>query len=302
MSDGRLERWEALVYELPAAAADESIGRLSDLGRGAALEPAGRGRTRVRLYLRTTTPPGAALDAARAVLADCDPRPAEPRLETVEDGRWVERYQASLRPFDLGAGFRVYPAGRIDPAEAPSGAPSVAGRQPLLLVPGRAFGTGEHPTTRLCTAALERRVERGSRWIDLGCGSGILTLVALRCGAAGVLALDLDPEAVEVARESLAANGVAPAGGAVELRAGTAADVDSAGWDGVAANIHAPIFLDEAPRIARLLRPGGLLVASGFPADQAGEVEAALERAGLGIEERATEPPWAALVARRAEG
>ena len=93
----------------------------------------------------------------------------------------------------------------MDPGVA---APEPAGKLNIRLVPGRAFGTGEHPTTRLCRRVLEQRVRRGRRWLDLGGGSGILTTVSLLLGASEVVCADTDPEAVSVAREVLEANGL----------------------------------------------------------------------------------------------
>src|SRR5213075_275452 len=81
-------------------------------------------------------------------------------------------------------------------------------REPIVLVPGMAFGTGEHETTRLCAAALERLVVPGSRWLDVGTGTGILAIVAARCGATKVVAVDNDPEAAHVALEVVRRNGL----------------------------------------------------------------------------------------------
>jgi ribosomal protein L11 methyltransferase len=210
------------------------------------------------------------------------------RLERVADGRWVERYQASLRPYPLGRRFTIDPGGG-DTQRAEGD------RQLLRLVPGRAFGTGEHPTTRLCAAALEVRVDDGSRWIDLGCGSGILALVASRSGAARVLALDTDPEALTVAREVLAANG---GPGVIEIRRGSTEAASGECWGGIVANIDAAFFLGRAAELAALLDPGGHLLASGFLEAQRPEVERALVRSRFEILEWRCCGEWALLAAR----
>jgi ribosomal protein L11 methyltransferase len=229
------------------------------------------------------------LDAARAALPSwgLDLAACGGRVDAVEDLHWVERYQAGLQPFPLGERFLVIPDGsdRIEP-----------GRVSIVLVPGRAFGTGEHPTTRLCAAALERWVEPGSRWLDLGCGSSILAVVAAHCGAGHVLARDDDPEAIEVAREVLAANALTSRVG-VEI--GSAHGLRGAGLDGVVANIAARYFLDHGREAAAALREGGVLAASGFLGEDAAEIARALARAGLTTLEEDESEGWGLLVARR---
>jgi ribosomal protein L11 methyltransferase len=208
-------------------------------------------------------------------------------VESVADGRWAERWQEGLRPFPLGERFEVHPAGRVEGA--------AQGRLPVLLVPGRAFGTGEHPTTRLAAAALERHVRPGSRWLDLGTGTGLLALLAVRLGAGTVVARDTDPDAVEVAQETLEANGA----GEVTLALGSMETLAQAGFDGVAANIVAPFFLEHAAGVASLLAEGGVLLATGLLDEETPEVAASLERAGLRVETTEADGPWRLLVARR---
>lgn len=289
---GRARGWRVVRMEVPVALADEVTGRLAPWILGAEHEAAGPASTRIRLFLRSS--PGAAevrgvvrraLEAFGLDAGDCGLR-----VERIADGRWVERYQAALRPIALGARFTVLPAG--------AGAPA-AGREAILLTPGRAFGTGEHATTQLCAEQLERRVQTGSRWVDLGCGTGILSIVAARSGAREVLALDNDPEAIDVASDVLAANGL---GGGVRLEVGSIERAEGGGWSGIVANIHAPFFLERGAALHDALQPGGLLVASGFSGEQADEVAAALERAALHAVERRTSGPWVVWVGRRARG
>jgi ribosomal protein L11 methyltransferase len=173
-----------------------------------------------------------------------------------------------------------------------------------------AFGTGLHSTTRLCLAALEDTAVAGARVLDVGTGSGILAVAAARQGAAEVLALDMDPQAVEVAEENVARNDVS---GVVRVLQGTvrAGGVQVAGTEGadalprspydlVLANILAPVIIGMAEGLARSLVPGGVLVSSGILRRQADEVEAALAAAGVSTEARPAEGDWIALVGRRA--
>jgi ribosomal protein L11 methyltransferase len=168
-------------------------------------------------------------------------------------------------------------------------------RTPILLVPGRAFGTGEHGTTRLAVEALERHVTAASAWLDLGTGTGLLAVVARLLGAGRVVARDNDADAVEVAREVLEANGEAT----IDLALGSMEDLTLASFDGIAANIIAPFFVGHAGEVAALLRPGGVLLATGLLEEEALPVGHALEKAGLTLEGKESAPPWILLVARR---
>jgi ribosomal protein L11 methyltransferase len=216
-----------------------------------------------------------------------DPVAPRVRLRQVGDGRWAERYQAGLRPFALGRRFLIDPAASgADPGD----------RVGIHLVPGGAFGTGEHPTTRLCVLALERFVRPGTRWADIGCGSGLLAVVARHCGAADVLALDVDPEAVRIAREVVWLNGLA---GAVRVERGTHDALDRGAWDGVVANIGASYFVESAAELAARLREGGKLIASGFYEDRRTEARDALIRAGLTEVGESAYEGWSATVFRR---
>lgn len=282
--------WTVLLLELPAEIADEVAGVLASGALGAALEEGRAGSSRIRVFLRDRQETDQALARAAEALAvfDLDPATCGLRAERVEDGNWVERYRSSLRPIPLGSGFVVVPSGQtVPPGE----------RFEILLDPGRAFGTGEHSTTQLCVAELERLVRPGSRWLDLGCGTGILSIVARRSGAASVLALDLDEDAVAVANEVLRANDLA---GQVEVLRGSI-EKGGPGWSGVVANIHAPFFLERAAEIAARLEPGGTLIASGFLVRDLPEIAASCGRAGLREVGRNGSAPWAVWVGRKGE-
>ena len=147
--------WWALRLDIPAALEDALVGALAGWARGFEVRPGAGARCGLDVYLRSQQSGERARSIAWQVLqeAGVDPAGCACTLDPVEDGRWVERYQASLQPVPIGRRFTVHPAGRIGVDD---------GREPLLLVPGRAFGTGEHATTQLCVEQLERRVEAGS--------------------------------------------------------------------------------------------------------------------------------------------
>jgi ribosomal protein L11 methyltransferase len=140
-------------------------------------------------------------------------------------------------------------------------------------VEGSAFGSGTHPTTRSCLEILATLAPLdGLRVLDLGSGSGILGLAALRLGAASALCVDLNPEAVESARRAGAENGLAIR---LSHRVGTASDVAGTEFDLVVANIGGALLVDEAACIAPLARPGGRLLLSGLLRECAADLEAA---------------------------
>lgn len=285
-----IPRWTVLRVEVPTALEDEVAQALGEASLGAELAPSRPGRTLVSVYFSGVAGDAAALARAGAVLErlGLDSEASAPSVSPLDDGRWVERYQESLRPLPIGRRFVVVPGD--DRALPPH-------RVPIRIVPGMAFGTGEHPTTQLCGAALERRVAPGSRWLDIGTGSGVLAILAGLCGAAEVFGVDVDPAAVAVARENVGVNGV---GSSLVIEEGSIERRGSRVFDGIVANIALTFFLSRAVDLASALRPGGVLIASGFVEDDLAEIEAALTGAGFRVTARAKEPPWASLEAETA--
>ncbi|MCL5959001.1 MAG: 50S ribosomal protein L11 methyltransferase [Chloroflexi bacterium] len=182
----------------------------------------------------------------------------------------------------------------------------------LQLDPGMAFGTGLHPTTRLCLQLLEEMLKSDSCVLDLGTGSGILAIAAAKLGAKEILALDIDPVAVDVARANVALNLVSDV---VQVHQGTSGDPTSgrmahqdgtgsgqrqlAGFDLVVANISANTIISLSPALAGALRPGGSLIASGIIEDRLAQVLDALNEARLDLVEVRRETDWVALHLRR---
>lgn len=286
-----MTRWAALELEIPAGLEDDLVGWLGGASLGAESLPGPGERSVLRVYFASEEAAVAARERLRERLAGeaSGPRAVSARVVPVADAMWAERYAASLGPFAVGRRFVVVP-GALPPHPG--------GREPIRIVPGAAFGTGEHPTTRLAIEALERRVVPGDRWLDVGTGTGILAIVAVRCGAGSVAACDTDPTAVEVARETLAANGLA---GAVALRAGPASLFAGSGFDGVVANLGARELCEEAAHLAAALRPGGLLLATGFLETQRKGVERELAARGLRPARRSEAGDWALVEAERTE-
>ena len=169
----------------------------------------------------------------------------------------------------------------------------------VRLDPGMAFGTGVHPTTRMCLQVLDDLVENGMRVADVGCGSGILSIAAVKLGASTALALDVDPLAVKVARENVGANGVSKV---VEVAEGTLrhdTTQPSPDYDLIVANITINPIVELAPHIVNSLGSGGLAVLSGLLRDQGPTVESTFESLGASLASRATIDDWLTLVFRK---
>ena len=235
--------------------------------------------------LRALAPSGAGAGAAVAPVADED---------------WVSLSQQGLEPIRAGR-FLVHT--RAHAGAAPEGAVA------LQIEAGRAFGTGHHETTAGCLLALEGLKRGGASFAnvaDVGTGTGLLAFAALRLWpAARAIASDIDPVAVEVARDNAAANGVAlgRARGRLELVAAAGLDHPRlrarAPYDLVLANILAGPLVELAPSLAAALATGGRLVLAGLLSHQAPAVAAAYRRRGLGLERRLERGEWPTLVMRK---
>lgn len=225
------------------------------------------------------------------------------QYKTIQEEDWSQAWKANFRPIPVGERLMIVPAWLDVPLH---------GRIPIRIDPGMAFGTGTHPTTQLCMEFLEKYVPRlGSEngagsMIDLGCGSGILAIAALKLGLKDALGVDTDANVIPIARQNAALNGI-EAG--LELGAGSLAEILSGAFGMkrapiVAANILAPVItrlLDEG--LAELVEAGGLLILSGILEEQlemdGKGVLPALPRHDLLLEERRQSGDWAALAVRR---
>jgi ribosomal protein L11 methyltransferase len=188
-------------------------------------------------------------------------------IEPLQDQVWERAWLEHFRPMRFGRRLWVIPGGQT--------ADLADGDVAVELDPGLAFGTGTHATTALCLDWLDSRDLAGRRVIDVGCGSGILAIAALKLGAAGAVAIDHDPQALLATRENAARNGVADR---LTILGADAPPPEPA--DVVVANILAGTLIELAPQIVAMVRPGGLLALSGILAEQASDVGAAYVRPG----------------------
>lgn len=235
-------------------------------------------------------------DAARAALAAAlgdrllDLSPAD-----VDDGDWARRSQAALTAIRAG---RIVVAPPWDvpaaPADASAHQSAASGEDIVIIIePSMGFGTGHHATTRLCLSLLQSVDLDGLRVIDVGTGSGVLALAALRLGAAGVVAVDHDPDALQNARENLARNGAV---GAIEIVEGDLASLAGRRAAVVVANLTGAVLQRHAAALRALVIDGGTLIVSGFSPDDVAGVTAAL---GVPVADVRRDGEWAAARLQR---
>ena len=216
------------------------------------------------------------------------------RQETIHEEDWAEGWKAYYHPLRVGRRLVIKPSWQSWP---PAEDPGAATPEDLIieLDPQMAFGTGTHATTQLCLEALERYVTPGAIVADIGAGSGILSIAAALLGAGSVVAWELDPVGVQVARANCAHNGVAAR---CTVHAGDALAALEGQFNLIVANVHTQFLLQLVPRLAEHLRPGGQAILSGTTETSLPGLTAALAQAGLALVEQHTREEWAVAVAR----
>ncbi len=216
-----------------------------------------------RVFFQTADARNAALAALGAAVPW---RAASARAIDVPDERWAERSQAALTAIRVGRVI-VTPPWDTDAAARLAGGVRAEGHAPVVLVvePSMGFGTGHHESTRLCLEALQSIELAGRTVLDLGTGSGVLAVAAARLGCRAALAIDADPDAVAAATDTVARNG---AGDRVEARLADLASAALPPADVVVANLTGALLRREAARISACAGPDGLLVVSGFTAEE----------------------------------
>jgi ribosomal protein L11 methyltransferase len=215
----------------------------------------------------------------------------ELRTRIVHEEDWAEAWKAYFPVLRVGRRLVIRPTWR----RHRRGPDDVV----LALDPGMAFGTGLHPTTRLCLAALEGLADRGdvegARVLDVGCGSGILAIATVKLGATDAYGVDTDPIAIESTLANARRNRLTRR---IQARVGSLPS-EQPPFDVVLANLIAGVLVPLAPALRDELHPGGTLLASGIFIDREAEVASAFEAADLAIRERSAEGEWVALTAVR---
>jgi len=228
--------------------------------------------------------------AQQAIAATFDVAPVD-----VSDEDWARRSQENLQPVTVGA--ITITASPQPPAPSPDAqSPSPQSASPLAIVihPSMGFGTGHHATTRLCLAALQTMDLDGREVLDVGTGSGVLAIAAVRLGAARALGIDYDADAIQSARENLVVN---PAARNVSFETIDLAAAPLPASDVVTANLTGAMLVRAAPMLLAAVRTGGVLILSGILADERDEVAAAYPRAPI-IWER-DEDGWVGLAVKK---
>ncbi|HEY6477867.1 MAG TPA: 50S ribosomal protein L11 methyltransferase [Polyangia bacterium] len=293
-----MSTWIEIVVELPREAAEvmaDAVGELTEgveIRDGETIIRAGAGRAVIvaQCAPKAEAEVLAEIEAAAARMKEAGVAvdPLSVRRREAHEDEWRDVWKQYFRATRVGRTFLIRPSWDLKPASP--------GDRVIDLDPGRAFGTGGHATTRLVIALAEELAERPvARFLDLGCGSGILSIAAVRIWPdARGLAVDVDPESVATSVENLALNEVT----AVETRTGSL-DAVAGTFDLVLANIEAGVLTALAPDFPAHIAAGGTVILSGVLADQADGVLGAFAAAGLALEARRDEDEWAALRLRR---
>jgi len=213
-----------------------------------------------------------------------------------DDSEWKDKWKENFKPFRIADNIIIKPTWEEIPADA--------GEDDIILEidPGSAFGTGTHETTKLCLLSLKDYITPGTEILDAGCGSGILAISALLCGAKSAFCLDIDPAAVNAAIENAKINNIS-SGKIKVFKANILEDGDiitknhKGLFDIAVANILADVIVLLASHIGRYIKDNGLFISSGILAEKAGEVEEALLKNDFQIVSKNTLGEWVSFIA-----
>ena len=260
------------------------------------LEQKLQGLSQIKLYLEDTDTAGLArleklLEALRPKFGGLD-MAVQPLAQT----DWEESWKDNYPPQPVGQRLVVLPYWRSQE--------DTQGRLPVILDPGLTFGTGAHPSTQMVMEFMESLLQPGMRCLDLGSGSGILSIAALRLGAGKAVGVDIDPKAEGIARENSAYNGF----GDPEFTAVTGnvltdtqlmESLRGSRWDMVLVNIVADVIIGLAPVLPRFLEADSILICSGILDTRLEDVKKALQEAGLTVTRVSAKEDWRSITAQR---
>ena len=231
-----------------------------------------RTRSLIHVYLEPEVNPAEALAFLQERLSASGIE-NELSTRTVHEADWANNWKQYFKPLPIGEKLLILPTWEQDENKD--------GRSVLHIDPGMAFGTGGHDTTRLVLETLEHTVRPGDKFLDIGCGSGILSIAALLFGAESAFGVDIDPLAVKTARENGTLNGMEPP--RYEIVEGDLADKVKGQYEVVAANIVADAIIALSPAVPAFLKEGGTYVVSVIIDVREPEVVASLDRCGFAV-------------------
>ena len=215
--------------------------------------------------------------------------------ENVRSEDWENNWKQYYKPFAVGRRLLVRPS--WESAENPEG------RRVLVIDPASSFGTGGHATTRLCMEALDGMELRGAAVLDMGCGSGILSIISLLLGADSAFAVDIDPNAVDIAYQNAGMNDVdiskyTVKAGDIITNTELQNEIAKNEYDVVVANIVADVIIALAPKAREYMKKGGVFITSGIIEDRVDDVKTALEKCGFEINSIKQRKDWVSIVCK----
>lgn len=218
----------------------------------------------------------------------------EIEVENMNEEDWANNWKKYFHQMEIGEKLLIKP--EWETLEKPTD------RIVFDINPGMSFGTGSHYTTQLCLESLEKLVKNGDKVLDLGCGSGILSIISVLLGAKEAVAVDIDPNAVNIAYKNAEKNGVTK--DVYKVYAGNVLADDDLNekiddkYDVVVANIVADVIIGLAPKAKEYLKDGGTFITSGIIEDRIDDVKAALEGVGFSIEQINMRKDWASIICK----
>lgn len=286
-----MERWLEVSVQVTQEAAEAAteILRLNGAPNGVAFDDGPKAATITAYYPQDERLEGRLarieqeLVAVEARIGSC--RLGELRVREVSEASWINNWKPYFQVVQVGQHFVIKPAWKEYKSKP--------GDIVLDIDPGATFGSGTHHTTALCLAALEKLIRPGRQVVDVGTGSGILAIGAVKLGAGSVQAVDIDSTAVRQAQANLARNGI---GTQVTVREGDLLTGTAGQFDLIVANILADIVISMLPDVPGKLKSGGLFLTSGIIVERQEDVVAAAQQAGLHLRNVTTSGGWVALV------
>ena len=259
--------------------------------------------SQIRLYIENDSVAPEKLAILRSSLADWKAKnpgknlgSLEVTLENLQEEDWENNWKQYYQPIPIGEKLIIVPEWiKLNDLE---------GRTPVMLDPGMIFGTGSHASTQMCLRALEKAVKGGERVVDLGSGSGILSIAALLLGADTATGVDIDPKAEDIARDNAALNNLtsprfqAVTGNVIGDRA-MMEKLSEGGYDIVLANIVADVIIPLSVVVPNFLREDALFICSGIINYRHDDVVAAIKQAGLTVIEEEMQDDWYRLTCKR---